>query len=84
MTNESLAKAQLLKEDIRNVDIFLHQLQCVQRLKVTSRVTKVLLNNIPYGTFDGGSFECDKKLTIKITTLLEEHKLELEKKYQEL
>ncbi|MBU3186565.1 hypothetical protein [Clostridium estertheticum] len=84
MTNETLDKAYELKENIRNVDMFLHQLKYVQRLKITSRVTKILLNNIAYGAFDGNSFKCDKKLTDKIITLLEGHKVELEKEYKEL
>jgi len=84
MTNEALRKAQELKEDIRNVDIFLHQLKFVHRLKVASRITKVILKNITYGAFNGESFECDNKLTNKIIVVLEEHKLELEKEYEDL
>jgi len=44
MTNATLEKAQQLKEDIRNIDMFLGQLKYVQRLKITSRVIKILLN----------------------------------------
>jgi len=84
MTNEDLRKAQELKENIRNVDRFLDQLKFVYRLKITSRVTKILLNNIAYGAFNGTSFECDKKLTGKIIIVLEEHRLELEKEYKDL
>jgi len=84
MTNDTLEKAKELKEDIRNVDIFLHQLKYVHRLKIASRITKVVLKNIAYGAFNGESFECDNKLTNKIIVVLEEHKLELEKEYQDL
>jgi len=84
MTNATLEKAQQLKEDIRNIDMFLGQLKYVQRLKITSRVIKILLNNIAYGAFDGNAFKCDGKLTHKIITLLEDHRAELEKEYVEL
>lgn len=87
MTDETLNKANELKEEIGKLEHFIYyatltwkQLSILEKMKNK----KVRLHYKGYGCFNGGDYDLSKELSEKVLVVLEQHLEELKEQYKTL
>lgn len=87
MTDDTLNKANEIKNEIRELEHFIHYAQLTwTHLSFLEKLRnrKAILHHKGYGAFSGGDYELSEELSEKIMDVLEQHLEKLREDYREL
>lgn len=84
MTDEKLKRANFLKEEIRELDCFIHTASCVWTGKIIKRTSQYIFKSNAYGVFDEAEFPMNTTIKNRVLDVLKDYKNELEKELEEM
>lgn len=77
LTNEELARANKLKKEIYDLDIFIALASMAWEGKIVRREQKYLFKTIPYGVVDESAFKLDGDIKNKVLDVLRDYLSEI-------
>lgn len=73
MTNEGLIQANSIKEEIRELDLFIYSAEKVWEGKLTKRTSKYIFKSVAYGVFDEVEYNMNTEMKGKVLNVLRDH-----------
>ena len=73
MTDSDLIKANNIKEEIRELDLFIYSAEKVWKGKLTKRTSKYILKSVAFGIFDEVEYHMNTGMKNKVLDVLREH-----------
>lgn len=80
MTNEELVQANSIKEEIRELDLFIYSAERVWKGKIIKRTSKYIFKSVAYGVFDEVEYNMNTEMKGKVLNVLREHLKDLKGK----
>lgn len=85
MTDETLEKANKLKDEISKLEWFIKYAEmCWSHLSFTDRIKRRYIKHRGYGVFAGEEYQLSNELSKKILVVMKEHLEELQEQYKQI
>lgn len=84
MTNEDLIKANKIKKEIHELDLFIYSAEHVWTGKIIKRDTKYIFKANSYGAMDSAEYHMNTGMKDKVLNVLREHLQELKNQLKNL
>lgn len=84
MTDEDLIKANKIKKEIKELDLFIYSAECSWTGKIIKKDTKYIFKADAYGAKDSAEYHMNTETKDKVLNVLREHLKELKNQLKSL
>ena len=84
MTDEALSQANNIKEEIKELELFIYSAERVWKGKIIKQTSKYIIRTAPYGCFNETEYCMNTRMKDKVVEMLREYLVELKYKLKNM